>query len=334
MKVSIIGAGSFGTALSVVAGGNNHHVKLYGRDENQIKSINENRKNNKYLTDLILNDNIEGTSDIKYALCDADIVLFSVSSQALRKVLEKSYEYIPKDALIINVAKGIENHTLLRLSEVIREFVDNDIIILSGPSHAEELGKRLPTTLVSASDNIENAQLVQDVFSTEFLRIYTNTDVAGVELGGALKNIIALAAGITDGMGFGDNAKAALMTRGIKEITRLGKILGASPETFAGLSGIGDLIVTCTSMHSRNRRCGILIGEGLKRKEAEERIGMVVEGIYATKAAYHLSKKYEIEMPIVNELYHVLYDDLDAFEALKNLMFRKKKHEMEEPIHL
>ncbi len=333
MKISIIGAGSFGTALSIVASENKHNVKLYGRDEKQIQSINEKRRNNKYLKDLVLNDNIEGTSNIEYALIDADIVLFSVSSQSLRKVLEKAYKYIPKKATIINVAKGIENNTLLRLSEVIKEFVDNDIVILSGPSHAEEVGKRLPTTLVSASEKIETAQLVQDIFSTEFLRIYTNTDVAGVELGGALKNIIALAAGITDGMGFGDNAKAALMTRGIKEITRLGKILGANPETFAGLSGIGDLIVTCTSMHSRNRRCGILIGEGFDREKAEESIGMVVEGIYATNAAYNLSQKYNVEMPIVNELYHVLYQGLDVKEALKNLMFRKKKHEMEEPIN-
>ncbi len=332
MNISIIGAGSWGTALAVVALNNGHKVKIYGRNSELISNINENHKNEKYLSGTVLPSNLLATDDIKYALKDADIVLFAVASQALRKVLESCLNEIPNKAIVINVAKGIENSTLLRLSQLISSFVHNEVVVLSGPSHAEEVANKLPTTLVSASKNIEAARIVQDVFSNDYLRVYTNDDVIGVEIGGALKNIIALAAGIIDGLGFGDNAKAALMTRGIKEIARLGRKLGAKDETFAGLSGIGDLIVTCTSMHSRNRRCGILLGKGVNVEEAKKQIGMVVEGIYATKAAYDISKKYDIEMPIVNELYKVLYEDANRLDAVNNLMARKKKHEMEEVV--
>lgn len=331
MKISFIGAGSWGTALSIVVADNGHDIKIWDREPEHIKAMQETRRNDKYLGGVVLPDNIEPTSDVKYCLEDADVLVIAVASQAYRAVLTSHGQYISDKTVIVNVAKGIENGTLLRISEVIAEFKPNNpFVVLSGPSHAEEVSRRLPTTLVSASKSKETAELVQDLFSTNYLRVYTNPDVVGVELGGALKNIIALAAGITDGMGFGDNAKAALMTRGMKEITRLGLLLGAKDETFTGLAGVGDLIVTCTSMHSRNRRCGILIGEGLTRTEAQDKVGMVVEGIYATKAAYDLARKLEVEMPIVDQLYAVLYEGADAKDAVRNLMLRARKHEMEE----
>ncbi len=334
MKISVIGAGSWGTALASVVAKKGNSVKLYARDKKQVSEINAKHINEKYLKGILLPENIEASEDLAYVLDGAKIVLFAVSSQALRKVLEQSKDFMPKQAIIVNVAKGIENGSLLRLSELIKNYFDNEIVVLSGPSHAEEVVKEMPTTLVSASENMEVARLIQDVFSTSYLRIYTNDDVVGVEFGGALKNIIALAAGISDGMGFGDNAKAALMTRGIKEIARLGRKLGARDETFAGLSGIGDLIVTCTSMHSRNRRCGILIGQGKSLKEAEKEISMVVEGLYTIRGAYELAKKHGVDMPIVNALYKVLYEEVDAKEALRALMFRAKKHEAEEGVDI
>lgn len=331
MNISFIGAGSWGTALAIVVADKGHDVKIWGRDPDHIKAMQVTRRNDKYLDGVEIPDNIEPTSDAAYCLEGADVLIIAVASQAYRAVMTSYGKYISENTIIVNVAKGIENGSLLRISEVIHEFKPNNAYVcLSGPSHAEEVSRRLPTTLVSASKSKETAEIVQDLFSTEYLRVYTNPDVIGVELGGALKNIIALAAGITDGMGFGDNAKAALMTRGIREITRLGVLLGAKVETFTGLSGVGDLIVTCTSMHSRNRRCGIMIGEGLTRQEAQEKVGMVVEGIYATKAAYDLSKKLDVEMPIVEQLYEVLYRDADARDAVKNLMLRSRKHEMEE----
>lgn len=331
MKISFIGAGSWGTALSIAVADNGHEVKIWDINPDHIKAMQTTRRNDKYLGGVTIPDNIEPSSDVAYCLKDADVLVIAVASQAYRSVMKAHGEFIDDKTVIVNVAKGIENGSLLRISEVIAEFKPNNpFVCLSGPSHAEEVSHRLPTTLVSASKSKETAELIQDLFSTEYLRVYTNPDVVGVELGGALKNIIALAAGITDGMGFGDNAKAALMTRGIREITRLGVKLGAKVDTFTGLSGVGDLIVTCTSMHSRNRRCGIMIGEGLTRKEAEEKVGMVVEGIYATRAAYDLSKKLSVDMPIVDELYKVLYEDSDAKEAVKRLMLRSRKHEMEE----
>ncbi|MBN2795470.1 MAG: NAD(P)H-dependent glycerol-3-phosphate dehydrogenase [Clostridia bacterium] len=331
MKIAFIGAGSWGTALSIAAADNHHEIKIWDIDPSHIEAMQKTRRNDKYLGGVRLKDNIEPTTDIQDCLKNADVLIIAVASQAFRLVMEAHQAYIEKKTIIVNVAKGIENKTLKRISEISEEFKpENPFVVLSGPSHAEEVSHHLPTTLVSASKSKEAAEIVQDLFSTDYLRVYTNPDVVGVELGGALKNIIALAAGITDGMGYGDNAKAALMTRGIREITRLGVALGAKVETFTGLSGVGDLIVTCTSMHSRNRRCGIMIGEGMSRDDAEKKVGMVVEGIYATQAAYDLSKKLNIEMPIVEQLYQVLYQGYDAKAAVKNLMGRKRKHEMEE----
>lgn len=331
MKIAFIGAGSWGTALSIAAADNEHEIMIWDIDPKHIEAMQKTRRNDKYLGGVRLKENIHPSSDIKACLKDADILIVAVASQAFRLVMEAHHTYIEEKTIIVNVAKGIENKTLKRISEIAKEYKpNNNFVVLSGPSHAEEVSHRLPTTLVSASESKKAAETIQDVFSTDYLRVYTNPDVVGVELGGALKNIIALAAGITDGMGYGDNAKAALMTRGIREITRLGLALGAKVETFTGLSGVGDLIVTCTSMHSRNRRCGIMIGEGMSREDAEKKVGMVVEGIYATKAAYDLSKKLDIEMPIVDQLYQVLYEGYSAEDAVKNLMGRKRKHEMEE----
>jgi glycerol-3-phosphate dehydrogenase (NAD(P)+) len=291
----------------------------------ELQSIRENKK---YLPDVKLADNITCTSDAEYAVKGAEMVVYVVPAQSFRSTFENTNRYLEKDAVIVNCAKGIETGTLMRISEIAAEIrPDVPFAVLSGPSHAEEVGRRLPTTLVAASESAEIAERVQDIFMSEFLRVYTNHDVTGVEIGGALKNIIALGVGISDGMGYGDNAKAALMTRAVTEISRLGIRLGAERNTFMGLAGIGDLIVTCTSMHSRNRRCGIMIGEGVPPDEATKRVGMVVEGMYTTEAAYEMSVKYDVEMPITHQLYHVIKGDISGTDAVRNLMLRKKKHE-------
>lgn len=255
-------------------------------------------------------------------------MLFSAPAQHFREAVSSAKEFIKDGAVTVNVAKGIERGSLKRMSEIAEEFLDMDrYAVLSGPSHAEEVGRRLPTTVAAASVNIKTAETIQDAFMTDRFRVYTTEDVTGVELGGALKNIIALGAGISDGMGFGDNAKAALMTRGLAEITRLGVKLGAKPETFAGLTGTGDLIVTCTSMHSRNRRCGIMIGEGMAPDEATEKVGMVVEGMFTAEAAYELAKRENVEMPITEAIYRAIRGEITAADAVEILMGREKKHE-------
>ena len=330
LNICVLGAGSWGSALSAVLADNGHQVTLWTRNEDQCKQINEQRTNERYLKNVVFSNQIKATSDIELALQGAEVIVIAIASQAIRSVLELTKGGIKSNQLVVNVSKGIEIGSLKRISQVVAEFYPQvEFVALSGPSHAEEVAAKLPTTLVSSSTNIEMAELVQDLFITEYLRIYTNTDLVGVELGGALKNIIALGAGISDGMGFGDNSKAALMTRGIREISLLGEKMGADMSSFSGLSGIGDLIVTCTSMHSRNRRCGILIGEGLPVDEAVDQIGMVVEGIYTIRSAYDLSLKYGVEMPITHALYQVVYESFDAREAVRALMSRAKKHEME-----
>lgn len=331
MKVAVLGAGSWGTALGLVLAQKEVNVSLWSWQQAQTDEIIKTKKNEKYLPGVELPDNIQATSDIKACIDGAEIVLIAVPSQAVRETLKNCSKDIKKEQVIVNVSKGIEMTTLKRISEVVEEFLpENKFVALSGPSHAEEVSRKIPTTLVSASTDREAAELIQDTFTTENLRIYTNPDLIGVEVGGALKNIIALGAGISDGLGFGDNAKAALMTRGIHEIARLGLKMGAKLETFSGLSGIGDLIVTCTSMHSRNRRCGIMIGEGMSTDDAIEKVGMVVEGIYTIKSAYGLSEKYDVEMPIAEQLYKVIYEDYNARESVSNLMLRRMKHETEE----
>jgi glycerol-3-phosphate dehydrogenase (NAD(P)+) len=330
-KIAVIGAGSWGTALAVSLSGNGHIIKIWDVNAEHLKELEEKRENVKYLPEVKLPEQVQIAYTIEEALKGADVVLFSAPAQHFRSALENAIPFLQPEMVIVNVAKGIEQKNLKRLSEIANEKLPNSrYVVLSGPSHAEEVGRGMPTTLVAASEEIELAEYIQDVFMTDSLRVYTNSDVTGVELGGALKNIIALGAGISDGMGYGDNAKAALMTRGITEIARLGVKLGANLGTFSGLTGIGDLIVTCTSMHSRNRRCGIMIGEGMEPAEATKKVGMVVEGIYTTEAAYQLAQKEGVEMPITEQIYHVINGGSDAREAVKSLMTRQKKHETEE----
>lgn len=330
-KIAVLGAGSWGTALAVSLSGKGHRVSMWDAREERVKTLLEDRENKKYLPGVVFNQHLHPVSDLDAAVWGADVVLFSVPAQHFRSVLERVSPYLTDNMVLANAAKGIEQKSLLRLSQIAVEKLPHvRYVVLSGPSHAEEVGKGMPTTVVAASEDIALAEYVQDVFFTENFRVYTNSDVAGVEFGGALKNIIALGAGISDGMGFGDNAKAAMMTRGMTEMSRLGVALGAKDTTFAGLTGMGDLIVTCTSMHSRNRRCGMMIGQGLAPSEATEKVGMVVEGMFTTEAAYELSKKTGVEMPITEAIYNVINEKIDARNAVKALMTRSRKNEMED----
>ncbi len=327
-KIGVIGAGSWGTALATVLAGKGNEVRIYDVDQNHLQRMEEARENTDYLPGVPLNEHIRIVHTNEEALQGADVVLFSAPTQHFRSAAQAAKPYVPEDALIINVAKGIEQGTHKRLSEIAEEFFDMDhYVVLSGPSHAEEVGRRMPTTVATASRNLAAAEAIQDLFMTDRFRVYTTEDVVGVELGGALKNIIALGAGISDGMGFGDNAKAALMTRGLAEIIRLGTSLGAQRETFSGLAGVGDLIVTCTSMHSRNRRCGIMIGEGMSPEEAVAEVGMVVEGMHTAEAAYELAQAAGVEMPITDAIYAVTRGQIKAADAIEQLMGRDKKHE-------
>ncbi len=327
-KIGVIGAGSWGTALAVTLSNKGHSVRIWDIDKAHIQELRENKENTRYLPGVGFSDRLVPVDTVKEALENADTVLFSAPAQHFRSALESAIPYISRDMIIVNVAKGIEQKTLMRMSEIAKELGKyENYAVLSGPSHAEEVGKAMPTTVVAASENHDIAVAVQEMFSTDFLRIYTATDVIGVELGGALKNIIALGAGISDGLGFGDNAKAAMMTRGIAEMKRLGVRMGADVNTFAGLTGIGDLIVTCTSMHSRNRRCGIMIGEGMNPDEAVKKVGMVVEGMFTAEAAYELANRHDVEMPITNEIYKLIKGQITGKEAVANLMRRDKKPE-------
>ncbi len=327
-KIGVIGAGSWGTALAVTLSDKGHSVRIWDLDKEHLESMDRYRENRKYLPGVKFGDNLQTAADLKTVTDGADVVLFSVPAQHFRSAFENALPYLKPEMIIVNVAKGIEQKTLKRLSEIAAESLpEAKYVVLSGPSHAEEVGIKLPTTVSVASKDLKLAEEIQDVFMTDRFRVYTSTDVTGLELGGALKNIIALGAGISDGMGFGDNAKAALMTRGIVEITRLGVALGAKSETFAGLAGVGDLIVTCTSMHSRNRRCGIMIGEGLEPKEAVKRVGMVVEGMFTAEAAYELAKKVNVEMPITEQIYKAINGQTDPRDAVNSLMTRERKGE-------
>ena len=327
-RVAVIGAGSWGTALATVLAGKGNEVRIFDIDESHLQRMDENRENVDYLPGVKLADNIRITNSREEALAYADVVLFSAPAQHFRSAMNMASIFVPEEALIVNVAKGIEQGSHMRLSQIAAdEFSMDRYVVLSGPSHAEEVGKAMPTTVAAASSNLAAAESIQDLFMTDRFRVYTTEDVTGVELGGALKNVIALGAGISDGMGFGDNAKAALMTRGLAEITRLGIELGAKPETFAGLTGVGDLIVTCTSMHSRNRRCGILMGEGMDPESAVKEVGMVVEGMFTAEAAYELSRIAKVEMPITEAIYRITKGTLKATEAIEMLMARDRKHE-------
>lgn len=327
--VTFIGGGSFGTALSVMLAKKGLSISIYDRDEKVVDDINVKRENMKYLPHVIVPANVVAHKGLEEALKDTKYVVLSVPSNAIREVSKILKSYIKEDVILINVSKGIEEHTGKRLSEVIQEELPNNhVVILSGPSHAEEVSIDIPTTVVASSTHMESAKEVQELFMTNKFRVYTNDDIIGVEIGGAVKNIIALAAGISDGIGYGDNTKAALMTRGMNEIIRIGEKLGGKKETFAGLTGMGDLIVTCTSMHSRNRRAGILIGKGASTEQAIEEVGMVVEGIKACRAFYEIKEQLDVSMPITNALYRVLFEGKDPKDEVYELMTRDKKSEV------
>lgn len=326
--IGIIGAGSWGTALGITLSTKGHQVKICDINKEHIAEMKQHRENVRYLPGIKFNDNLQVVDTTEEALKGVDVALFSAPAQHFRSAFEGALPFLTEDMIVVNVAKGIEQHSLMRMSEVAYSIKpDVKYVVLSGPSHAEEVGRALPTTVAVASRDIKLAECVQDIFITDRFRVYTNDDVIGIELGGALKNIIALGAGISDGMGFGDNAKAAMMTRGITEMSRLGVKLGAEIATFSGLAGIGDLIVTCTSMHSRNRRCGIMIGEGIKPSEATKKVGMVVEGMFTAEAAYELAKKVGVEMPITECIYDVIKENSDAKDAVDLLMGRDRKNE-------
>ena len=327
-KVCVLGAGSWGTALAMVLSENSENVSLWTKCKNQVKEINEERTNSKYLKGIKVPENIYCTVDIEDAVDDSEIIVLAVPSQAIRSVSKELKECLKENQIVVNVAKGLEKETGLRMSQVvIEEIKDIRYVVLSGPSHAEEVAKRLPTTIVVSSFDKEASEIVQNAFMTDVFRVYTNDDVIGVELGGTLKNIIAFGCGVCDGLGYGDNTKSALITRGLHEIKSLGVSLGAKEETFNGLSGVGDLIVTCTSQHSRNRMAGYLIGQGYSKEEAVAKVEMVVEGIVATEAVYKKTRGLNKEFPILESIYSIVFEDKEPEDALKELMSRDKKGE-------
>jgi len=330
-NISVIGAGSMGTAVSILLNKNGHNVGMWTPFKEEVDMINTYREQKDKLPGVKIPEEIRCTDNIGEVLDNTDLVVLVVPSQTVRQNAKLISKYIKSNAIIACFSKGLEIETCLRPSQVIKEEMPEALFVaLSGPCHAEELSKGMPTAYVSASENMEAAEFVQDIFMSPDFRVYTNPDIIGVEIGGAVKNIIALCAGIIDGLGYGDNTKAALMTRGLKEIARLGQAMGGKPETFSGLSGIGDLIVTCTSMHSRNRRAGILIGKGLSLEETLKEVNMVVEGVTTTKAAYKLAKQLNVSMPITSQAYEVLFNGKDVLQAVSDLMMRDKKCEVEE----
>lgn len=331
-KVAVVGAGSWGTAVACVLADNAHDTIIYARREEQAAEINEQSTNRSYLGDARLPSTLRATASLAEAVEGADAIVLAVPTSAMRATLRQVKPLVDHPMRWIHVSKGIEPDTLLRVSEIIEEELDatiiHSIVALSGPSHAEEVVQHQPTTVSAASDQLEAAEWVQDLFMNETFRVYTNDDIIGVELGGSLKNVIALGAGITDGLGHGDNAKAALITRGLAEITRLGVKMGAKPLTFSGLTGLGDLIVTCTSVHSRNWRAGNALGRGESLEEVERTMGMVIEGVRTTKAAHQLALQHDVSMPITEALYSVLFEGVTPKEAVEALMNRMKKQEV------
>ena len=331
MVIGIVGAGSWGTALAQIFACNGHKVYLYARRSEHREELEITRENKKYLPGVNLIENIIISKSLVETVLDRDMILMAVPTQTFRSVYEEVSNILIKHnekPVILNVAKGIEKKSHLLLSEVAKQVrSDSRYAVLSGPSHAEEVGRFKPTTVAIASSDINLSKELQRELMTSRFRIYANDDLKGVELGGALKNIIALGAGISDGIGFGDNARAALMTRGLVEMTRIGTAMGAKRETFSGLTGLGDLIVTCDSKHSRNRRCGILIGEGMKVSDAIKEVGMVVEGITTTEATYELAGKLNVDMPITETIYKVIEGKINALEAVDILMGRDGKVE-------
>lgn len=330
-RVGVLGAGSWGTALSLLLHGNGHEIVIWSIDKNEVEMLQKEREHKNKLPGVILPEDIVITNDLEEGMKDKDILVLAVPSVFTRSTARSMKPYIVPGQKIVNVAKGIEDSTLMTLSDQIEEELPQaDVAVLSGPSHAEEVGKGLPTTCVVGASSRETAEYLQEAFRTEAFRVYISPDILGIELGGSLKNVIALAAGMADGLGYGDNTKAALITRGIAEITRLGVKMGGKAETFAGLTGIGDLIVTCASVHSRNRKAGYLMGQGKTMKEAMDEVQMVVEGVYSAKAAIKLARKYEVSMPIIEQVNAILFEDKNAGEAVRELMMREGKFEQGE----
>ncbi len=322
-KVGVLGAGSWGTALSVLLHENGHQVTIWSIDEKEVEMLSVKRMHETKLPGVVLPDEIQITNQLPEAIEGMDFLVLAVPSPFTRATARKMSPYVAKGQIIVDVAKGIEESTLLTLSEQIKEEIPQaDVAVLSGPSHAEEVGRKLPTTCVIGATTRKTAEYLQEMFISKVFRVYTSPDILGIELGGSLKNVIALAAGIADGLGYGDNTKAALITRGIAEIARLGVRMGGKIETFTGLTGIGDLIVTCASVHSRNRKAGYLMGQGRTMQEAMDEVQMVVEGVYSAKAAKALAEKYQVSMPIVGQVNAVLFDGKDPAAAVSELMMR------------
>ncbi len=327
-KAGIIGAGSWGCALASVLDKNGHQVTIWSIMEQEVAMLKEKHEHTDKLPGVKLSDKITFTTDLKEAVTGLDLLVLAVPSAFTRDTAKKMAPYVGKGQVVISVAKGIEEKTLMTLTEIIEEEIpDADAAVLCGPSHAEEVGRGLPTTLVAGGKTKKTAEYIQSVFMNEVFRVYTSPDVLGMELGGALKNVIALAAGMADGLGYGDNTKAALITRGIAEIARLAVCMGANPDTLNGLTGIGDLIVTCASRHSRNRRAGMLMGQGYTMEQAMNEVKMVVEGVYSAKAAIALGQKYQVSMPIIEQVNQVLFENKPAKEAVTELMLRDKRSE-------
>lgn len=332
INITVLGAGSWGTALAKVLHENGHSVLLWSRTRSQVDELNEKHTNTNYLPDVHLPENLKATNDLKEAIQFSSTVLFVIPTKGIREVARTIVDYIEEPKLFIHASKGLEKDTYKRISEILLDEIPRNkrtaVVALSGPSHAEEVVRKDLTSITSASEDEEAAKYVQDLFINEYFRVYSNPDIIGVEMGAALKNIIALGSGVLAGLGYGDNANAALITRGLAEITRLGVELGANHQTFSGLSGVGDLIVTCSSQHSRNWRAGRLIGSGKSVDETLEEVGMVVEGIFTTKAAYELAKEKNIEMPITTAIYSVVYDNQAIEKVITQLMRREGKSEI------
>lgn len=331
-KISVIGSGGWGIALTILLHKNGHNLTIWSFDKKEAEELKTTRQNKTKLPDILLPEDIKVTDNLKEAVDDKDILVLAVPSKAIRSVSKSLKNIIKDNQIIVNVAKGLEEDTLETMTDIIEEELKGkkpQVAVLSGPSHAEEVGKGIPTTCVVSAHNKELTLYLQNIFMNPSFRVYTSPDMLGVEIGGALKNVIALAAGIADGLNYGDNTKAALITRGIKEISSLGVAMGGEQSTFYGLTGLGDLIVTCASMHSRNRRAGILLGQGKTLNEAIKEVNMVVEGVYSAKSALMAAKKYNVEIPIIEQVNAVLFENKNAAEAVNELMIRDKKLEIQ-----
>ncbi|MHB9313741.1 NAD(P)H-dependent glycerol-3-phosphate dehydrogenase [Fusobacterium polymorphum] len=331
-KISVIGSGGWGIALTILLHKNGHNLTIWSFDKKEAEELKTTRENKTKLPNISLPDDIEVTDNLKEAVDNKDILVLAVPSKAIRSVSKSLKDIIKNNQIIVNVAKGLEEDSLKTMTDIIEEELKEknpQVAVLSGPSHAEEVGKGIPTTCVVSAHNKELTLHLQNIFMNPSFRVYTSPDMIGIEVGGALKNVIALAAGIADGLNYGDNTKAALITRGIKEISTLGVAMGGEQSTFYGLTGLGDLIVTCASMHSRNRRAGILLGQGKTLDEAIKEVNMVVEGVYSAKSALMAAKKYNVEIPIIEQVNAVLFENKNAAEAVNELMIRDKKLEIQ-----